>query len=92
MTSIDPLYVLRGASTTNYFHHKFCVLHCPLIARLKLKRQRALVVHRIDRFASGHSYLQRPARIEMRWCGSFSTTPLSGGTSRYCAAVSALRQ
>ena len=53
MTSIDPLYVLRGASTTNYFHHKFCVLHCPLIARLKLKRQRALVVHRIDRFASG---------------------------------------
>jgi 23S rRNA pseudouridine1911/1915/1917 synthase len=25
----------------------------PLIAKLKLKRQRALVVHRIDRFASG---------------------------------------
>ena len=63
-----------------------------LIARLKLKRQRVLVVHRIDRFASGHSYLQRPARIEIRWCGSFSTTPPSGGTSRYCAAVSALRQ
>ena len=63
-----------------------------LIARLKLKRQRVLVVHRIDRFASGHSYLQRPARIEMRWCGSFSTTPPSGGTSRHCAAVSALRQ
>ncbi len=25
--SIDPLHVLRGASTTNHFHHKFCFLH-----------------------------------------------------------------
>jgi 23S rRNA-/tRNA-specific pseudouridylate synthase len=44
-----------------------------LLAKLKLKRQRALVVHRIDRLPLGLCCLRRPVRIEMRWCDSFST-------------------
>ena len=44
-----------------------------LLAKLQLKRQRALIVHRIDRFASGLCCLPRPVLIEMLWCDSFST-------------------
>ena len=44
-----------------------------LVAKLKLKRQRALVVHRIDRFASGALLFAKTGPIEMRWCNSFSS-------------------
>jgi 23S rRNA-/tRNA-specific pseudouridylate synthase len=44
-----------------------------LVAKLKLKRQRALVVHRIDRLPPELCCLRRAVRIEMRWCDRFST-------------------
>jgi hypothetical protein len=25
--SIDPLHIFSGTSTTNHFHHKFCIVH-----------------------------------------------------------------
>ena len=25
---IDPLHIFCGASTTNHFHHKFCIVSC----------------------------------------------------------------
>jgi hypothetical protein len=29
LASINPLHVFRSATTTNYFHHKFCIRHRP---------------------------------------------------------------
>ncbi len=38
---INPLHVFRSTSTTNHFHHKFCVLHCLLCClEVLLRRSR----------------------------------------------------
>jgi hypothetical protein len=37
--SIDPLHIFSGASTTNHFHHKFCVLHSLLYCMEVLLRR-----------------------------------------------------
>jgi hypothetical protein len=64
----------------------------PLVARLKLKRQRALVVHRIDPFASGALLFAKTCPDRDALVRQFLDHTPSGGTSRHCAAVSALRQ
>ena len=39
--SIDPLHIFSGASTTNHFHHKFCILHSLLCClEVLLRRSR----------------------------------------------------
>jgi hypothetical protein len=39
--SIDPLHIFCGASTTNHFHHKFCILHILLCClEVLLRRSR----------------------------------------------------
>jgi 23S rRNA pseudouridine1911/1915/1917 synthase len=63
-----------------------------LVAKLKLKRQRALVVHRIDRFASGALLFAKSGPDRDALVRQFLDHTPESSISRYCAAVSALRQ
>jgi hypothetical protein len=39
--SIDPLHIFSGTSTTNHFHHKFCIVHSLLCClKVLLRRSR----------------------------------------------------
>src|ERR1700686_1759219 len=63
-----------------------------LVAKLKLKRQRALVVHRIDHFASGALLFAKAGPDRDVLVRQFLDHTPVGSISRYSAAVSALRQ